>query len=206
VPVSTQRLREIVRSLPMFGAVFLVLVLGMQVHELRKYKSEVTRVKAFPRAGQWMPAVDLVSTSGDSVTIGETDIGRAQILIAFNTTCEFCRETIPVWQRVTDSLSRDARGRFDVVWISGSSWEATRSYMARHYIRATVAKMPSEKMLRVYQIRGVPLTIVLDRWGRVAYFHASKFAKQADVDSLFAAAYQAAAADSTLNSVASLDP
>jgi peroxiredoxin len=178
----------------------LIVILGLQARALRGYQRQVQRMKTLPHAGQWVPTVRVSTIVGDSITIGETTAGRAQVLIAFSTTCEFCMATIPHWKRLTDSLTRDPRSRFDVVWLSASSWDSTRSYASRHGIVAPVAKLPSAKLARVYQIKVVPLTLVIDRWGRVEHAHASLFKNAAALDSVFVAAYRAAAADSLLAS------
>jgi len=159
-------------------------------------------MKAFPHAGQWVPTVRAATLAGDSITLGETTSGRAQILIAFSTTCQFCRATLPVWRRLSDSLRRDPKAHFDVVWVSASPWDSTRAYAQAHGITSTVVRMPTPKLARVYQIKSVPLTIVLDRWGRVAHAHASVFKNAAMIDSVYIAAYRAAAVDSTSTAAA----
>jgi peroxiredoxin len=183
-----------------------VTMLGVEVRSLRRYERQVRQMKAFPYAGQWVPTVRLATIGGDSVTVGETVAGRAQVLVAFSTTCQFCLATLPQWKWLTDSLNRDARRRFDVVWISASSWDSTRAYVRRHDIGADVAKMPPGKLAAIYKLRAVPLTVVLDRWGRVEHAHASVFANNAAMDSVFVAAYRAAAADSLLAAVAGPSP
>lgn len=196
----------IVSAIPLMLAAFAmgtVLVLGAEVRALRGTQRQVQRMKAFPHAGQWVPTIRVGTLTGDSMTMGETTPGRAQVLIAFSTTCPYCLATLPKWKALTDSLRKD--GRFDVLWISASSWDSTRAYVAQHGITAAVVRMPTAKLARVYQIKAVPLTIVLDRWGRVEHAHASVFNTAAEMDSVFIAANRAAAADS-ISAAAAIPP
>lgn len=190
---------------PVFAliAAALIVVLSLQVRALSGYKRQVQYMKAFPHAGQWVPAVRVATLTGDSMTLGETQPGRAQILIAFSTSCPFCLATLPKWKAMTDSLLHDPQRRFDVVWISASTWDSTRAYVATHGINAVVARMPTAKMAKVYQFKTVPLTVVFDHFGRVAHAHASVFNNKAAMDSIYNAAYRAVAADSSAGATAS---
>ena len=199
--MDRHRLGEAVRFAGIVGVAGLILALSVEVRTLRGYQRQVQRMKSFPYVGQWVPTTRAATTTGDSVTIGETVPGRAQLLIAFSTTCEYCLATLPRWKQLTDSLRRDERRRFDVVWISASSWDSTRAYAARHGLNGPIVKLPTAKLARVFQIKTVPLTIVLDRWGRVEHAHVSVFKNSVAFDSVFAAASRAAAADSMLAAV-----
>lgn len=193
-----------VSFIPLFAlvAAALIVVLSLQLRATRGYQRQVQYMKAYPHAGQWVPTIRAGTLAGDSVTLGETRPGRAQILIAFSTTCPFCLATLPKWKAMTDSLMRDSQSRFDVVWISASAWDSTRAYVAQHGINAIVAHMPTAKMAKVYQFKTVPLTVVLDRYGRVAHAHASVFKNEAAMDSIYIAAYRAVAADSNAGATA----
>jgi len=176
----------------------LVVVLAREVGALRGYRAEVQRMKSLPHAGQYVPTIRAANLRGDSITVRETANGRAQVLIAFSTTCPYCLQAMKDWKRLSDSLSADPRRRFDVVWISASSWDSTRTYVERHGIRAAVVRMPTPKLARVYAIKAVPLTVVLDRMGRVEHMHFSVFKNPSQLDSVFVAANRAAALDSLL--------
>lgn len=193
-------------SLFAMAAGALVVVLSLQVRALRGYQRQVQHMKAYPHGGQWVPAIRAGTLTGDSVTVGETQPGRAQVLVAFSTSCPYCLATLPKWKAMTDSLRHDPQARFDVIWVSASSWDSTRAYVQRHQIDAVVARMPTPKLAKVYQLKTVPLTVVLDQYGRVAHAHASVFANAAAMDSIYLAAYRAVAADSTVVATALSSP
>ena len=104
-----------------FAALLAVtVVLAMEVRALRPLQSQVRRLRAFPHPGEWVPTVTAVSITGDSVVVGETTPGRAQLLVFFTTTCEFCKASLDSWKEISAALAADSAGRFDVLWISAS--------------------------------------------------------------------------------------
>jgi hypothetical protein len=100
---------------------------------------------------------------------------------------------------LSDSLLRDPSRRFDVVWITANLQDSTAAYVARHALAFPVGRFVDRKMPMVMKTRVVPLTVVLDRFGRVEFGHAQAVTDRAVLDSLFRAAYRAAAADSLLS-------
>lgn len=152
------------------------------------------RRKAFPFVGQYLPTVRAATLQGDSVTVGETTRGRSQVLIYFSPNCQYCRETLPEWKRISDALLRDPARRFDVIWVSVSTEDSTRAYVESHQLTGTVVRMPSSKLHRVARVKAVPMTLVLDRQGQVVHVHPSVFRTRPASDSVVTAAHLAAAA------------
>ncbi len=181
-------------------AVVVILALNVvgafQLRLLRGIEKEVKMLRSFPAVGQWLPTVTTVSTNGDSVVVGETTPDRAQVLIFFTTTCEFCRATLPVWKSISSTIAAQANNNVDVVWLSGSNMDSTRAYTIEHGITDQVVKFPNAKWANVFKVRGVPITVVIDRWGRVAHMKAGTFDSQLAQDSVVNAALFATKADS----------
>lgn len=187
-------------------ALVLVGVLSSQVRALRPLERQVRRMRGFPHTGQWFPTTQLVSSKGDSLVIGETKSGRAQVLIMFNYQCPYCRASLPAWRELSDSLMRDPTGRVDVVWISPSLGDSTAAYVTEHGLHSyRVAKFLDMKMPMVMKTRTVPQTIVLDRLGRVAFVHTEALTERSTLDSIYSATALALAADS-LRAVATTPP
>ncbi|MBL0937350.1 MAG: redoxin family protein [Gemmatimonadaceae bacterium] len=184
-------------------AVVLVGVLSVEVQALKPYQAQARRMRSFPHIGQWFPRTNLVTEKGDSLTIGETTSGRAQVVIFFRTTCPYCLASLPAWKSMSDSLMKDQRSRFDVIWITGSNWDSTASYAAKHNLNYAIGQFVDTKMPMVLKARVVPLTVILDRFGRVEYVHVQAVTERSTVDSLYSAAFRAAAADSMLTAAGS---
>ncbi|MEJ7812538.1 MAG: redoxin domain-containing protein [Gemmatimonadaceae bacterium] len=168
-------------------ALGLVAVLSLQARtqrgELRRYQYRTMH----PYPGMWVPTVRAATLAGDSVTIGRTALGRRQVLIAFTTTCDFCRQSIPRWKRLSAELVADTTHQAEVFWLSLSSADSTRRYVREHQIAFPVIKLPEAKLERVYRTNAVPVIVVLSDSGRVVYSRAAVLSTRAAIDSVLAA-------------------
>lgn len=91
---------------------------------------------------------------------------------------------MPDMQRIADSLERN--GRHDVVFVSISPRDSTLAYVAEHGIKQRVVLLDDVRTTRLFRIKGVPMLLVLDRFGRVRYAHGQTFKTPAARDSTFA--------------------
>jgi len=167
----------------------LIILLGFEVHSLRPKADELRRRKALPYVGQFQPTVKVATLTGDSIVLGETTFGRGQLLMFFTATCPICKRTVPSWKRISERLHADVARRFDVVWVSLSSADSAKRWVAEQRISDPVVRMPNSKMLAVYRIKGVPITLLLDEQGQVAYMHPSFYASVMAEDSLVNTAF-----------------
>ena len=170
------------------GAAGIIGALAFEVHSMRPKVAELSARRVFPYESQWVPTVRAVTLQGDSVTIGETPDGRRQVLIAFATTCPHSLASLTAWKRISAELARDSLGRADVFWLSLSPRDSTAAYVAAHGITAAVIFPADRKMLRVYRIKGSPLTLVLDHEGQIVHAHPMELSEPADMDSVLTAA------------------
>jgi peroxiredoxin len=175
------------RSLFLIVSGVLIVTLALEIRRLRPYITELNRRRAFPFAGQWVPAARVAGLVGDSVTIGESRAGRNQVLIFFNVVCPFCEQTLPAWKQLSDRLMRDS-GSVEVYWISGSSPDSTAEYVRRHGVTARVVLAPDRKTMRIYRVRGVPMTLVLSPDGAITHVRPAVMTAQVGIDSIVAAA------------------
>lgn len=184
----------------------LSLVLAFRLQQVQPELRELHRRKIMPVPGMFVPTVRAATETGDSVTIGELALGRAQILIYFSTSCQFCVENLPAWRALSDSLLADPVHRFDVIWVSISGADSTRSYVNRHGLNYPVVRMPHWKINRLLRVNGVPLTKVADNNGRIIYVHPSVFHNSAEIDSIYSAASASSAATAASVLTTSLRP
>jgi peroxiredoxin len=175
-----------------------LVVLAFQNRTLREELRTLRRRGERPYPGLLVPSFRAVTLAGDSVTIGERVPGVRQVLFIFNTTCGFCRETLPYWSRIADELRTEERREVEVYGISVDSEAETRRYVREEGLSFPVVRFPEAKLVRLYRAEGVPRTLVLDHEGEVLYARAGSFGSQSVVDSIIAAARApaAAAADS----------
>jgi len=179
-------------------AALLVVVVAFQNRTLREELRTLRRRAEGPYRGLVVPSFRAVTLAGDSVTIGEGAPGVRQVLFIFNTTCGFCRETLPYWRRIAHELRTEERREVEVYGISVDSEAETRRYVGEEGVSFPVLGFPEVKLVRLYRAEGVPRTLVLDHEGEVLYARAGSFRSESVVDSIIAAARApaAAAADS----------
>jgi hypothetical protein len=77
------------------------------------------------------------------------------------------------------------------LWVSLSSRDSTRDYVAEHGIAAPVAFFPDSRTRRAYGVHGVPVTIVLDARGRVVHARRAELSTAASIDSVILMVHRA---------------
>lgn len=165
----------------------LVVLLSHRLNRLSADYRELRQLSTLPHAGTVVPAFRAATLSGDSVTVGEAaDSGDRQVLFVFNTTCPFCRATVPIWQHLADSL-KGTGGHVQVLAISLHSADSTRTYVRELGLRYPVLRFPDRKLERLYRTVAVPQTVVLDGTGAVRYAKTGTL-DSGSLDSVYAAA------------------
>ena len=91
--------------------------------------------------------------------------------------------------RARAPMQRDSAPRFDVYGVSFSPpRDSTPDYVAEHAPPFAVVKIDDARLRKLFRVKGVPMTLVLDPNGQIAYVHPSVIASAAQRDSIFAAA------------------
>jgi len=107
-------------------AALLVVFLAFQNRTLREELRTLRRRAERPYPGLVVPTFRAVTLVGDSVMIGEGVPGVRQVLFIFNTTCGFCRGTLPYWSSIADELVTEERREVEVYGMSVDSQAETR--------------------------------------------------------------------------------
>jgi peroxiredoxin len=172
----------------------LVAALGLSVvlvQQSRKQRAQIATLRLereLPHSGQWVPAVRTVTVTGDSVTLGGAPGGRRQLLFLFTTTCQFCRQSLPAWKEIAARVQREHGASVEVLGVALDSVPLAAPYAATHRLPYPVTHFPSARMSRVYAARAVPVTVVIDSAGRIAYARARAVTTPEAIDSIVAAA------------------
>lgn len=142
--------------------------LAWQNRELRAGIRLERQKSVLPHRGLLVPTFSARTLLGDMVTVGRSDEKLTQVLVVFNTTCQFCMQTLPLWQSVYDSL--ESQG-VSFLGLSHDPDSLTRAYALTHELRFPVVTFPELKLISLYRASRVPLTMVLDDRGVVLYEH-----------------------------------
>lgn len=175
-------------AVALVAASALVVVLAQRHQRLTEAYRTLRLRTSLPSAGAMVPTFRARTLAGDSITIGEDpDPLARQVLFVLTTSCPFCRQTLPTWARIADSVSSLSAGRIVVAAISLDSLRLTEDYVHLHELRFPVLLFPAAKLRRLYRAAAVPQTLVLDHEGRILYARTGLLEPQAVVDSVFAA-------------------
>lgn len=175
-------------SIALAASLLLVLALTAQKSELRTQLAESLEEADRPYAGLLVPTFEATTLAGNSATIGEAPANGQQVLFFFNTTCPYCRETLPEWNRLASELSEFRDGPLEVYGISLDPLNETREYTARHTLEFPVVTLPAEKLIELYRVQAFPVTMVLDESGRVTYVYRGSLVRSPTVgQEIFAA-------------------
>jgi len=167
----------------------LIVLLAQRQRDLSRAYTELRLRTTLLHAGNVVPTFITTTLDGHQVTIGTTKApeGR-QVLFILRTTCPFCRATLPIWERLADSLRRVAVPPIELYAISLDPADSTRAYAKLHRLSYPVLTFPEPKLERLYRVGAVPQTVVLDNTGRVLYAMTGVLDSAAVLDSVFQAA------------------
>jgi peroxiredoxin len=138
-----------------------------------------------PYAGMVVPAVQATTLAGDTVTIGDPPAESRQVLLFFTTTCGFCRQTLPAWQRIADTLR--ATREAEIISISLDSALAPADSLLRIGFTFPVIELADPRLRSLYRAKSVPLTLVIGDGGRVLHARLGALTTQNAVDSVLQA-------------------
>jgi peroxiredoxin len=167
-------------------AAVVVVALARQKHSLEVRYRELAARLDHPYVGMYVPVIRAPSLQGDSVLIGGTAEDERQVLLVFGTRCPYSRASLPSWRPLADRLAADSG-----VWIYGvslDSLEARRAYATEHELGFPVVSLAERRAQRLFHLRRVPQTLILDDAGRVVFTRLGVVESDAAVDSIVAAA------------------
>jgi peroxiredoxin len=167
----------------------LIVILGRRLDALGHAYGQLQRLAANLHTGSVVPAFRSFTLSGDFATVGEAEgPDTRQVLFFFTTTCPYCRATLPIWAKLSDSLTHLPGHSIQVIGISLDSLEPTRRYATEQALAYPVVTFPTAKLRRLYRAGTVPETVVLDRDGRVLHARLGLLQQPAVLDSIYRAA------------------
>ena len=180
-------LRRSLPSVALVIAAILVVVLARQNVEAQARLERVILRATRPRPGLYVPTVDLPRLGGGIARLGETRPGQRQLLIAFTTTCPFCRSSHDAWRRIDSVRGGDPALRdVELFGVAIDSTDSLSAYVANAGLRFPVVEMAG-KELTFYRLTMVPAVMLLDARGRTLYYRAGVLTAGTAVDSVMAA-------------------
>ncbi len=167
------------------GALALVAVLGAQSRGMRDRIVVLERRAFLPYAGMVVPAVKAMTLARDTVTIGDPPSGGRQVLLFFTTTCGFCRQTLPAWHYLADTLR--ASGEAEVIGISLDSILPPTDSLRRIGFTFPVIELADPRLRALYRAKSVPTTFVVGEQGNVLHARMGALTTERAIDSVLQA-------------------
>jgi peroxiredoxin len=117
--------------------------------------------------GSVAPDFELTALPGDDELTLSQFRGRVVLLNFWATWCKPCEDEIPSMEQLYRGLRRQDEG-FELLAVSvDESPTAVRDFMDQHSISFPVLLDPQQQVSRLYQTRGFPESLLIDRRGRV---------------------------------------
>jgi peroxiredoxin len=151
---------------------------------LRERNERLTSLLTEPQRGSYVPAMEASLIDGTPVVLGE--IGHRQLLFFFNTSCPHCSASLSSWNRIADRLQSDST--LTVLGVGMSSVEHLEAYVSQNDLAFRVVAKPDPRLVDLYRVHGVPLTLLLTEEARVEYARFGALGNPGAVDSVLAAA------------------
>ncbi len=142
--MSVLKLSRLLGPVALLVAAALVVTLAVQNRTLRTRYNALVKRDRLPYPGLYMPTFQATTLGGELVTIGEVGEDERQLLFVFNTTCPYCRASIPAWRRIAARLDSVGKPAVRMLGISLASEEETRRYVSEHAFPFPVARYPQE--------------------------------------------------------------
>lgn len=170
----------------LLGCSVLVVLLAIENRQLTRRNEVLLRRTTGPYPGMIVPTVRSATLAGDTVVLGDaTETGARQLLLIFNTRCEFCRASLPAWERLAATVREPGVTPTEVVGVSLDSVGPTRQYAAEHRLGYPVAFLSAKDPV-LYRAQMVPTLLLLDRYGRTIYARRGLLDAPAAIDSVIA--------------------
>lgn len=147
-----------------------------------------------PYAGMTVPVVSATSLAGETFQIGDPTPDRPQVLLVFTTTCGFCRQTLPAWHYLADTLR--ASGDAEVIGISLDSILPPTDSLRRMGFTFPVIELADPRLRALYRAKSVPTTVVVGEQGRVLHARMGALTTERAIDSVLQAVRTAPEIDS----------
>lgn len=154
------------RLLTLAAWVLVIGVVGLLADQNRTLKAELER-RARPPAGlepgDQIPSFALTGTANESTELVDLMGGEGGVIAVFTTTCPYCEENLPNWDRLATALEA---AQLPFLGVSLHPAAETANYVSSHDLDWPVWVAESSAASRL-KIQAVPTTIVYSANGNV---------------------------------------
>jgi peroxiredoxin len=157
--------------------------LGWKTRDLQQRNSALLHQASTLQAGMYVPAVSLEAIDGHPIMVGDPQPGTRQLLIIFDTRCEFCAASVSAWRELA---AVQANG-VSIVGLSLDPEHDTARYAAEHLLDFPITAVSDPRIRFTYRLREVPVVSAVEPNGIVSYVRAGRLNQAAALDSVLMA-------------------
>lgn len=114
--------------------------------------------------GDTLPAVPLLSLSGERLELRVSGESRPVLLFVFSPTCSICTQNIPIWKELFDESKNHS---VEVVGISVLDSVRTARYVNQHQLPWDVFCTAGRDGVQALRVERVPMTLLVEGSGTV---------------------------------------
>lgn len=164
----------------------LSVVLAFDNRDLRNRNADLLRAARIPNVGMYVPGTMTSTIGSQEVLLGRPPDGTRQLLLVFDTHCEYCLASLAAWRALRDALADEPD--IEIFGLSLDPEAETAIYSAEHDLGFSVVSVPDRPTKSMYRLGAVPLIVILETEGLVRYARLGQLTTQAAVDSVLLAA------------------
>jgi peroxiredoxin len=189
--MSSSRIFPLIRGRAVQSLVFLLLIVGLCAGQLlliqqnRELKAELARMdkERFMQLGAEVPRLGSRTLHGEEKSV---DFSRSEktVLLVFQPQCPACEQVVPFWRRIqTASETR----QYQVFGISLGEITSSAAFLSSNGLRLDTFVDIDATTKALYKLELTPLTIVIDKTGKVEKIWPGAFNRETkpDVESYF---------------------
>lgn len=120
------------------------------------------------------PSFSAVTLGGDSVSLGRLR-GEVVLLNVWATWCVPCRREVPELQALHEARAEDGLHVVGVTVDTRGAEEQIRQFVDMYGVTYDIWWDPDQSVLQEFGAIGVPLTVLIDADGRIAWRHLGAF-------------------------------
>lgn len=147
------------------AALALVLALTFANRRVSAKVDELSDKLDLPYVGMYVP-IAVAQGANDTIALGKPAV--AQVLFFYNTTCPFCRASLPSIKRLTAALA-SASPRTPLIGVSRHALPETQAYVERERLGLPAYSLLDERSIALFHAASVPTLMVVSSEGKITY-------------------------------------
>ena len=178
-------MRRLASDIAFLALATLSVLLSWRLGASIKQQEVLNEALARPSVGTLISPLQAITTTGDSLVVGDSDHGGpVEFLVFLSTTCEFCISSMPALTEIDREMQEMFGAR--LVAVSMDSTEATIRFLRDSQAALPTVSLPGRIVPRHFRVFAVPTLLAVDRQHEVLWARVGPLRSRAVQDSVLA--------------------